>query len=578
MKTTFTRRLSLITLAITLLGVALLGRIASFQFDLDVATYFRRQSSERYTTVDDRQPIRGLIYDRNMQLLATNRTLYMIWIDPPYIVEKRTAAEKLAKALNDDPERIFALLNGKRSAPITKAPISTDLADQVSKLDIFGVRFEAIPERIYPQGTLGSQIIGFVGWDGRDRRGYIGIEGNYNNDLAGQKLITEESRIPFEANANTSPPPGRDIVLTIDRTIQFIVEEELADAINTYGAVSGSVLVMDPRTGEILAMASWPSFDPNNYTDLKPETLRNPVISDAWEPGSVFKIVTAALALRSGKITPDWTYLDKRVFQIGGANIYNWDRAGHGSQNFADILIYSWNVGTSTLSVEVLGKDAFYKGLKDFGLGQSTGIDLEGEAPGFLKEPGLDIYWSDSDLATNSFGQGLTVTPLQMLCYANTIANGGLMMQPHLRAATIENGKLTPVEPVPVRSPITLEVANQIRDIMVQTINIGEGKDARVPGYTVAGKTGTAQFVDENTGTYDDSLNKVSFIGFFPADEPRVSVLIKLDKVSGFASETASKAFAKLAKRLAVVMNIPTDEQRRVLRAAGGQTDQITFR
>jgi cell division protein FtsI/penicillin-binding protein 2 len=528
--------------------------------------------------VDDKAPVRGVIYDRNMQVMAANQTLWKIYVSPNYVSDKASAAASLAKVLGDSESRILTLISGPNTALITQSPISTEMAQQIETLDIFGVNFEAVPKRIYPHGELASQVVGFVGWDGRERRGYTGVEGNYNGDLAGQKLITELSNIPFDANANSSPPPGRSVVLTIDRTLQYIAEEELLDAVNTYGAVSGSVLVMDPRTGEILAMAGYPTFDANAYAEAKPEYLKNPVVSDAYEPGSVFKIVTAALALRSGKITPDWTYLDKRVFQIGGVSIYNWDRAGHGSQNFSQILIYSWNVGTSTLSVEVLGQEAFYKGLKDFGVGDPTGIDLEGEAPGFLKEPGISLYWSDSDLATNSFGQGLTVTPLQMLSFANVIANGGLMMQPHVRLATIDGDRLIKSEPVPVRSPITPDVAAQIRDILVQAVNIGEARAGRIPGIQIAGKTGTAQFVDSATGQYDPTLQMATYVGFFPADEPRVSILIKLDKVSTFASESAAPAWSKLAQRIAVAMNIPTDAQRAELRAAGGQTDQISFR
>jgi cell division protein FtsI/penicillin-binding protein 2 len=580
MRASFNRRLAIITLILVITGIGLLGRVASFQWQFDVASYLRTVATNRYRQVGDQAPARGLIYDRNMEMLAANTSEYGIGVSPIYITDKETVAAALAEAMGLDQAFVYSAVTADAAyVPLTDAPVSPEVASKVEALNIFGVVLDPHPKRVYPEGSLAAHVVGFMGWEGADRRGYVGVEGDYNSDLAGQKLVTEDSKIPFEANANTQPPPGRDVVLTLDRRIQYIAEVELQDAIARYGAVSGQVIVMDPRTGEILAMAALPTFDPNTYYTTDPDLLKNPSVSDTYEPGSVFKIVTAALALQSGKIDLNtWTYNDVRVYRYGGADIFNWDRAGHGSQTFPDILIRSWNVGTTTLAVEVLGGDAFYKGLKDFGVGIATGIDMEGEAPGTVKEPGIDLFWSDSDLATNSFGQGLTVTPLQMLCYTNTIANGGLMMQPHIRLATIDGGRIIKSEPVPVRSPISPQTANTIRDIMVQVVAIGEGKDARVPGYAVAGKTGTAQIACPECGGYDPDLQTATFVGFFPADEPRVSILIKLDKVTGFASESAAPAFAQLAGRLAVVMNIPTDAERQNLQQQGGQTDQIALK
>jgi cell division protein FtsI/penicillin-binding protein 2 len=578
MRTTFNRRLSVLTVALLAVGLVLLVRLASFQFNFDINSYWK--NSNRYVHVGDESPSRGLILDRNGEMLAGNTTEYRVGLSPIYITDKEGAAKKLAEVLNIDEAVIYKAVTSKEQyVQLTSSLLSAETARKVDELGIFGVRLDPEPKRIYPQGSLAAHVIGFVGWDGTERRGYVGVEGDYNDDLAGQKLITEESSIPFDANANTRPPPGRTIMLTIDRRLQYIAETELQDAISTYKAEKGTIIIMDPRTGEILAMASFPNFDPNTYTTANPKSLKNPAISDEYEPGSVFKIVTAALAIQDGGIDPNtWTYLDKTVYQIGGANIYNWDRAGHGTQTFSQILIRSWNVGTSTLSVEVLGLRKFYDGLKRFGVGTATGIDMEGEASGTLKEPGISIYWSESELATNSFGQGLTVTPLQMLVYGNIIANKGQMMQPHIRLATIDGDRVIKAEPIPVRSPISPEVANTIRDIMIRVVSEGEGDKARVRGYTIAGKTGTAQRQCNECGGYDPYYNNVSFLGFLPGDEPRVSVLIQMEKVPDFASQTAAVVFSKLADRLVVVMNIPTDAERAELKAQGGQTDQIEFR
>jgi cell division protein FtsI/penicillin-binding protein 2 len=348
------------------------------------------------------------------------------------------------------------------------------------------------------------------------------------------------------------------------------------DAINRYGATGGSVLITDPRNGEILAMASFPTFDPNAYYEMDSELMRNPAISDVYEPGSVFKIVTASVALESGRVDENSTYFEgSSCREVGGRCIYNWDRGAHGSQSFVDVLVRSWNLGTTWMAVDVLGPTDFYIGMRAFGVGQQTGIDLEGEAAGIMRTP-VDTYWSDSDLATNSFGQGLAVTPLQMMFYTNTIANGGQMMQPHIRLATIRDGERIEAVPIAARTPISRDTARRIKDIMVQVVVRGEGEKARVPGYTIAGKTGTAQiFCATCPGLYDPELQMATFVGFLPADEPRVSILIKLDNIGNFSSQTAAPAFAQLVERLVVLMDIPTDQQRANLRAAGGNTAMI---
>ncbi|MEP7285188.1 MAG: penicillin-binding protein 2 [Chloroflexota bacterium] len=577
MKATLNRRLSMLTVILVVIGGLLLLRIASFPFQSEAATYLENEGNSSYHQLRDLIPDRGRIFDRNGELLAGNQMQYRISVSPNYITDKVKAAHDLALALGDDEARIFKLINNDSQYVLLTGPVEADVAQKVAKLNLLGANSEPVPQRIYPQGSLAAQIIGFVGGDGDLRRGYVGIEGGYNSDLAGQVRGVTNSAIPFEVNQSDLPPPGRDIVLTIDRSIQYLAETELQDAITKYGATRGSLIIMDPRNGEILAMASYPTFDPNSYYKVNADDMRNPAVSDQYEPGSVFKIVTGSVALQSGKVTPDWTYYDGSPYIVGGRAIYNWDRAGHGSQNFVDVFVHSWNIGTSHLAVEAMGATIFYKGLYDFGVGQRTGIDLEGEASGVFRKPG-DIYWSDADLATNSFGQGMAVTPLQMLTFANAIANKGQIMQPHIRLKTIEGGHVIPAIPIAGRTPISAQTAKIMTDIMVKVVKPGgEGLKAAVPGYTIAGKTGTAQIPCASCAEgYEPELQNATFLGFLPADEPRVSILIKLEKVSNkYASETAAPAFAKLVKRLVVIMNIPTDDQRRALQAQGGTTVEI---
>jgi cell division protein FtsI/penicillin-binding protein 2 len=583
MKTTLNRRLTMLTFTLILVGVILLARLTSFQFQLDMAAYLESAASNSYHQSRSLVPDRGQIYDRNGELLAVNSMSYDIGASPDYFSDKQKAAHLLAGALNDDESRIYTLLNPKDSNVKwvqLAASVSSDTVQKVSKLKLLGVDIEPVPQRVYPQNSLASQVIGFVGGKGADRHGYIGVEGQYDADLAGQSRFVDVSQIPFDPSGNDQLPPGRDIYLTIDRSIQSLAESELTLAMNQSGATGGSIIVMNPRTGEILAMASQPNFNPNEYVTADPQAMNNPAISAPYEPGSVFKIVTLSVGLELGQdqhIDPNWTYYDTAVFNKCGHNIYNWDHGGHGSQTFSQVLIHSWNIGTSNL-VDQLGWKKFYQGLDAFGIAQPTGIDLQGENPGRVRKPG-DTLWSECDLYTNSFGQGLTVTPLQMLTFANTIADGGLMMQPHIRLKMVDGGKDIYSDPAVIRTPISQQTAKTMTDIMVHVVSDqdGEGHKAVVPGYTIAGKTGTAQIYNPKfKDGYDPDLQEASFVGFLPADEPRVSILIKLDNVSGFASQTAAPAFSHMVSRLVVLMGIPNYQQRGILKAQGGDTAMLS--
>ncbi len=571
MDATFSRRLSILTGLLITVGALLLARIGSFQFQLDTAQYLQNAASNAYHTAREQVPDRGRIYDRNGELLAGNEMFYDIGISPNLINDKKDAANRIGRILGIDPatlEKTF-LENDSPYIRLTNKPASTEIAQKIAKEDIVGVRLDPIPRRTYPQGKLAGPIIGFFGADGK---GYVGVEEHWNQYLAGQVRFTDESPIPFEVNANNRPQPGDDIYLTIDRSLQELAEQSLEESLKELNLKSGSIIIMDPRNGEILAMANFPSFDPNNYAEAaKLGTLKNAAVSDLYEPGSVFKIVSMASALDSGKVNRNWTYMDRGVMNVGGAAIYNWDRGAHGSTSFDQVLIHSWNLGTTSAAID-MGVKTFYDYMRDrWGINSRMGIDLGGEATGVLRQPG-DMFWTDSFLATNSYGQGLQISPLQMISYSNTIANGGQLMQPHIVLKRVHGDQVIHSEPFVMRTPIRKETADQIRDIMVRVVNEGEADKAIVPGYKIAGKTGTAQLYNPEIAAYDPILQENTFIGFLPADEPRVSILIKFDNSPDYASQTAAPAFSKLVNRLVVLMNIPTDKQRAALRAAGGNT------
>jgi beta-lactamase regulating signal transducer with metallopeptidase domain len=351
--------------------------------------------------------------------------------------------------------------------------------------------------------------------------------------------------VPSAASGSSSHLNGNPLQGQADpRTaIHDLMQDELLTAIEAYGAAGGTILVMDPRTGEVLA---WASAGGDGNTD--------PAWGTLYEPGTVFGVVTAAAALQSGGITPDFTYMDSYVYEIGGTKIYNWDRAGHGSQRFDAILMYSWNVGTTTLAVDVLGREKFYDGLHAFGVGIRTGINRDGEVARAVSVPG-DTYWAESNLAFNSFGQRLYVTPLQMLTFFNAMANEGRIMQPYIADDTAHN-------PAVLHTPLSPQVAEDMTEILVATVEEGEGRLAGVSGYTIAGKAGTAEIAcadipqSDCTG-YHPSLHNNTFAGYFPADSPQVSILVKLDLVNGYGAENAAPTFARVAAGIAHILEIP---------------------
>ena len=449
--------------------------------------------------------------------------------------------------------------------------VSAELAQKVRQLDLPEITMESVPHRSYPQGSVAAQVLGFVGGD---LRGYYGVEGHYNDQLAGRVRDRQVSNIPFDVPiVDWEQDRGRDIVLTIDRDVQYVAESELADDVSSTGSTGGTIIVMNPRTGDILAMANYPTFDPNTYFNVPDEnTLTNPAISEQYEPGSVFKVVAMAGALDTGTITPDWGYNDTGEIDVGGVKIYNWNRAAYGYTDATGVLVDSLNVGMATISTR-MGPTNFYTMLDKFGIGRLTGIDLEGEQAGILYTPG-DTDWSESQLGTNAFGQGVAVTPLQMITAISAVANGGLMMQPRVVHQVIDGNTVIQARPANLGRPISAETAREVTDMMVAVVRDGLDGKASVPGYTIAGKTGTAQ-IPTPIG-YEEGTSIVTFVGFFPADDPQVIVLIKLDRPTDYwGSQVAAPAFQRLAERLVLLLEIPTDDVRHQLAAEGGAVNHI---
>lgn len=525
---------------------------------------------------------RGRILDRHGAVLAMDAPRYQVVLEYPPIAYGGDPTRR-AKWLQQVDEVLNPLLglSAQEAArgwpdtwwqfPLVRG-IPEDLARAVSRrieeTGLRGVRVMPYWKRVYPEGPLLSPVVGFVffGPDGQGlegRRGAAGVEKAYDELLRGRPVIlrvpvdAEGRPLPVKEEALAQPEPGGEVVLTIDRTIQAIVAEELARGLQESGAQRGDAVVLRPRTGEILAMVSLPAFDPNS-----PETLdrdaRNPVVQDLYEPGSVFKILTMAAALEAGVIRPEDRYLDQGCVEFGGAPICNWDRdrypGGRGWLDMTELLIYSRNVGAAYLA-RLLGPERFYAALHAFGIGEPTDVDLPYEAVMRVRAYG-DPDWREADLGRQSFGQAVSVTPLQMAVAVSAVANEGLIMRPFVvqEIRTAEGVRRT--EPRIRRRAISARTAQMLREMLAAVIE-REAVKARVPGYRMAGKTGTAQ-IPTPLG-YDPRDTIASFVGFGPVEDPQVLILVKLDRPrrSPWGSEEAAPVFARIATRILPLLGIP---------------------
>jgi cell division protein FtsI/penicillin-binding protein 2 len=565
---TFNHRLPVVVIGMVIISAILLLKLFSFQqLSADVIN----ELSPDYNRNIKLAAARGIIYDREGQRMAVNTLEYRIGISPNLVANPQKVAAQLSSILNLDELKTYQQLNSDEQYVLLAPRVSAEIGQQVEALDLGDVlRIEKIPRRVYPQGSLAAQILGFVGGD---LQGYYGVEGKFQDQLAGRPREEVVSSIPFILPDQQEADKGNDIYLTLDRDIQFLAESELQLSMTETSATGGTIIIMNPRSGDILGMASLPSFDPNDFQASDASDWRNSAISEQYEPGSIMKVLTIAGALDAGTITPQWTYNDQGNLDVGGITVENWDRKAHGVVDTQGILVQSLNVGAATVSLD-MGPTNFYNRMLKFGMGRLTGVNLEGEATGTMHIPG-DADWSESNLGTNAFGQGLAATPLQMITAISAIANDGLMMQPNIVQKIVTGDQTLPSQPTALGRPITAETAHIVRDMMIHVVQDGLDSDAQLAGYTVAGKTGTAE-IPTPVGYRNDAWI-MSFVGFLPADDPQVIVLIKLDepKTGRWASTVVAPIFRRLAERLVVLMEIPTDDVRLALKAQGGDVNDI---
>lgn len=547
------RRMWLVAIGLLFGMLIVVGRL--FAFQVLQGEEWAQKTSDVISVVD--QPERGVIYDSNGAVLAVNKMDYQIGVSPNLVYDSEEEATELAPILGRPRYEILSALDADAPYVMVEGRVTSETADLVRAMKYNdGIQLDPLPRRFYPQGELMCHVLGYVDFE---NNGGGGIEGYYQAELAGQAASASVNINPLFEQPTVMAREGVDLTLTIDRSVQFMVEQQLKEAIAEHGAVGGTIIVMNPHTGAILAMASEPCFSPNEFYDADASLLLNPIITQQYEPGSVMKLITMAAALDSGKATPSSTYNDTGVIVVGGHTTYNWDRGAYGVTDMETLLAKSLNVGAATIATW-MGPDIFYDYFQRFGFGRPTGIDMFAEAGGFMPMPGSE-WWAEDQLATNAYGQGLAVTPLQMVSAVSALANNGYLMQPYVVEEMRDSNGVHRHEPTVLSQAISPDTAKILTNMAVNAVS-REVPEAQVAGYTVAGKTGTAQIAEN--GIYNPTDVIGSFVGWLPADDPEVAILVKLDRPTSapWGSLTAAPAFAKLVSKLVVMLDIPPDEVR----------------
>ena len=514
---------------------------------------------------------RGKILTQDGYPLVNNQTSYDLYLDRSQIKLPETEITSQVMPLISTDSAILASESARLQKQLQNpnsiwiklfSRLTATIKNQIASLNISGLVFQNQPIRIYPEASQSAHLLGFVAANSAGQpQGYFGLEGFYDRELSGRSgslsLETDAVGNPIVLGNSRQQAslPGRDLFTHLDRSIQFIAEQKLLAGLQKYGAVSGTVSIMDPQTGAILAMAAYPNYSPTDYSQYPREYYPNPIINQSYEPGSTFKVLIMAAALDQGVVN------DQTICPCSGPKIINsfsistWDGKYHPNSTITEIIQNSDNVGMVFTS-ELLGHDAIINYLQKFGFGKPTGIDLQEES-----SPALRKDWRPIDLATASFGQGIAVTPLQMLTAVASLANHGILTQPQIVDKLIDSSTqpetIIDISPHQIRQVVSATAASQMTKIMINAVKKGEAKWAAPKGYRIAGKTGTAQI--PVAGHYEANKTIASFVGFAPADNPKFAMLVTLREptTSPWGSETAAPLWFDIAKQLFLHWNIP---------------------
>lgn len=562
----------LVFVALFLAGwtAAVAGRL----YYLQVVRYehYAARAADQQQTAVDLTPERGTIYDASGRELAVSVQVDSAFAVPRDIDDPEAVARELAEVLGADAAKLRRQLDSDRGFAWVARKLDPPVADELRRRQLPGIHFLQESKRYYPMRELAAQVLGYVG---TDDRGLAGLELVYDEVVAGRagrRTVLRDARrgtVVAPDLAVAAPRPGRDLHLTLDATIQHIVERELARAVEEHHAQKGTAVFLDPETGGVLAMASYPGFDPNEFARAAPARWRNRAIMDVYEPGSTFKVITAAAAFDAGLIGPG----DELDCEMGGITLLGIrirDHKPFGRLSFAEVMTKSSNVGMIKTAL-LLGDERLHRSIAGFGFGRPTGIDLPGESPGIFHP--LE-RWRPLTKAYLSFGQGIAVTPLQLAAAVGAVANGGTLLQPHVVAAVGAGGagdtgagtELLHPRPPAVGRPVKPASAATLRAVLEAVVATGTGKGADVPGYRVAGKTGTAQ--KAVAGGYSRSGFVPSFVGFAPAERPVLVGVVAVDEPAGWeyhGGQVAAPLFGAIARQVLVYLGVRPDRAPPVL-------------
>lgn len=528
---------------------------------------FQKRALEQRTRELKVEPKRGIIYDKKGRELAISGSSETVVAVPMEIEDPGRTARILSNILALEYDYVYDRLTRKASAVYIKRKVSEEIAEEVRRQNLAGITFTEESKRFYPKGNLASHILGFAGIDSQ---GLEGLELSYDKYLRGKpgKIGIERDAagrfIPDGIKQYVAPHDGYNIYLTIDEVIQYIVERELDKAMTELQTSDATVIVMDPKTGGILALANRPDYDLNNFAAYPQKNWRNKAISDGFEPGSTFKIITTAAALEEGVVNEYDYFADPGHILVSGERINCWKYGGHGSQTFAEVVQNSCNPGFVQVGMR-LGKESFYNYIKAFGFGSKTSIRLPGEATGIMLN--YDSI-GPVELATMSFGHGITVTPIQLTTAVAAIANKGMLMQPRLvEEIRTSTGQLVErIEPVAVRQVVSEETADRTLKLLEKVVADGTGSSAAISGYRIGGKTGTAKH-------YGVEVYDSSFIGILPIDDPQLVIMVVFYDLTGqlyYGSQTAAPVFRNIAldviRYLDIAPSFPAEEENKINR------------
>ncbi len=559
------RRINVVMAVFIAFGVMVSGRVIQMQVVRSDALA-QRAAAERFV-VDEVPAQRGVIYDANGLVLATNVPSARVWGITSLIDDPAAVAQQLAPYLGIPAQDVLDRLQTPDAEWVLLGQqIAPESVEAIQALDLDGVQLEPQPGRVYPNGTFAAHLLGFTNYD---LEGSYGIEGYHDAELGGVPGTLAAQRdgqgnvIALTQSRWDPPKDGSDLVLTIDAGVQRLIEDILAETIKEQRAQGGTIIVQNPKTGAILGMASLPAFDPNTFGDVDDiSVFANPAISKVYEPGSTFKSIVMSIALNAGVVTPTSTYDDAPGYiEVPGHSPIT-NNLGHvyGVSTMTDILVYSQNLGAVYVAKQI-GVERMYKELSAFGFGKQTGIDLQGEERGILTKPWED-GWNDVLFYTNSFGQGIATTPLQIVNAYSAIVNGGHLMTPYVVAEEHSpDGEVITHEPHEERQVISEDVSAEMRQMLNQVVEERVEAYPQVPGYNIGAKTGTAQ-IPSPDGGYIEDTTIASIVGFGPVEDPQFTVLVKIDRPqeSPWGETAAGPALGKVLKELFLLYGIPPTE------------------